>query len=81
MLQAQQLLRQLEASGLRIVEREILADTAPDLLLGRRSCCFLRSAHVIDRQRRELMDRLQRALQSFEEVLLVLATASKSIKK
>eukprot|EP00913_Durusdinium_trenchii_P002194 g2026.t1 len=76
MLKAQELLRELEAGGLRILERSVLAATAPDLLMGPQVCCFLRSAHVITRQKRELCDRLWRALTAFEQVFFVLVLES-----
>lgn len=45
-----------KAVGLRIVEREVLAEMAPDFLLGPRVCCFLRSANVVSKQRRDLCE-------------------------
>lgn len=54
----------------------MLAATAPDLLMGPQVCCFLRSAHVITRQKRELCDRLWRALTAFEQVFFVLVLES-----
>lgn len=78
LLEQQDLLRGLEAGGLQIVEREVLAETEPDLLLGPRVCCFLRSAHVISRQRRNLCDRIAAALSVFEEVILILVMETQS---
>ncbi|CAJ1432203.1 unnamed protein product [Effrenium voratum] len=78
LLHAQDLLRELEAQGLRVLEREVLAASSPDLLLGPRSCCFLRSAHLLRGQEQDLCDRIQRSLLAFEEVLLLIVLESES---
>ncbi|CAE6957334.1 dnaJ, partial [Symbiodinium sp. CCMP2456] len=74
LLGMQDLLRDLEARGLRLLEREVLADTAPDLILGPRFGVFLRSLHVISSQQQELCERLQQSFTSFDEVLLILVS-------
>lgn len=73
LLKHQGLLRGLEALGVRILERELLAPSLPDVLLAPRVCGLIRGLGVLVKPAaaEELTHRVQQALLSFDEVLLI----------
>lgn len=73
LLQHQQLLLALEALNVRLLEREVLAASFPDMLLGPGVCCLLRGAAVLTRPGaiQEVAKAAHISLLSFDEVLVI----------
>jgi len=79
LLAYQTLIRGLETLGVRVVKREVLAASRPDLLLAPQVCCLLRGASIFadPESLEELSRAVHQSLVTFAEVVLfVIVTGS-----